>query len=56
VVAPDDVDGIAAALRELHAVWSRGGLGEAPLEEEWRRRVSRRARVEEFARLLEAVA
>ena len=56
VVAPDDVDGIAGALRELHTHWSSGGLGEAPLTEEWRRRVSRRARVEDFARVLEDVA
>jgi glycosyltransferase involved in cell wall biosynthesis len=56
VVAPDDVDAIAAALRELHGQWRAGGLAEAPLAEEWRRRVSRRARVEDFARVLEALA
>jgi glycosyltransferase involved in cell wall biosynthesis len=56
VVAPEDVDGIAAALRDLHGAWRDGGLAEAPLAEEWRRRVSRRARVEDFARVLEDVA
>jgi glycosyltransferase involved in cell wall biosynthesis len=56
VVAPDDVDGIAAALRSLHEQWRDGGLAEAPLAEEWRKRVSRRARVEEFAHVLEGLA
>ena len=53
VVAPDDVDGIAAALRELHTRWRAGGLEEAPLAPEWKARVSRRARVQELADLLE---
>ena len=53
VVGPDDVDGMAAALRELHDRWRAGTLEAAPLSEEWRERVSRRTRVEEFARLLE---
>jgi glycosyltransferase involved in cell wall biosynthesis len=52
VVAPDDVDGMAEALRDLHARWQAGTL-DAPLPEEWRRKVSRRARVEELAALLE---
>ena len=56
VVAPDDVDGIAAALRELHARWRSGGLEEAPLAPEWKTRVSRRARVQELADLLERLA
>ena len=56
VVAPDDIDGIAAALRDLHARWRAGALDDAPLSEEWRDRVSRRARVEELARLLERLA
>jgi glycosyltransferase involved in cell wall biosynthesis len=55
VVAPDDVDGMAAALRDLHGRWRAGSLEEAPLAEEWRRKVSRRARSEEFAHVLEAV-
>jgi len=53
VVAPDDVDGIAAALRELHTRWLAGGLEEAPLASEWKARVSRRARVQELADLLQ---
>jgi glycosyltransferase involved in cell wall biosynthesis len=56
VVAPEDVDGIVEALRSLHARWRAGGLEDAPLPEEWRSKVSRRARVEEFARVLERVA
>jgi glycosyltransferase involved in cell wall biosynthesis len=56
VVAPDDVDGMAAALQNLHARWQAGTLEGAPLSEEWRDRVSRRARVEELARLLEGLA
>jgi len=55
VVAPEDVEGIVEALRSLHARWRAGELEEAPLAEEWRAKVSRRARVEEFARLLEQV-
>jgi glycosyltransferase involved in cell wall biosynthesis len=56
VVAPEDVDGIVAALRDLHTRWEAGALESAPLSEEWRDRVSRRARVEELARLLEGLA
>jgi glycosyltransferase involved in cell wall biosynthesis len=55
VVAPDDVPGMVAALRELHARWRAGALDDAPLSEEWRRRVSRRSRSEEIARVLEQV-
>src|SRR4051812_33473776 len=53
VVAPDDVDGIAAALRELHARWRDGSLQPSVLSEEWKDKVSRRARVADLARLLE---
>ncbi|MFL5925882.1 MAG: glycosyltransferase family 4 protein [Gaiellaceae bacterium] len=53
VVAPDDVEGIVAALRDLHGRWRAGTLESTPLSEDWRDRVSRRARVEELARLLE---
>jgi glycosyltransferase involved in cell wall biosynthesis len=52
VVAPEDVDGIAAALRDLHARWRNGGLEQAPLAETVRARVSREARVRELADLL----
>jgi glycosyltransferase involved in cell wall biosynthesis len=56
VVAPDDVEAIAAALQELHEKWRAGSLDGAPLSEEWRDKVSRRARVEDLARLLERLA
>jgi len=55
VVAPDDVAGIAAALRDLHGRWRAGTLDGPPLSAEWRRKVSRRTRSEELARLLEQV-
>jgi glycosyltransferase involved in cell wall biosynthesis len=53
VVAPDDIEGIAAALRELHTRWRAGDLENTPLAPEWKSRVSRRARVQELADLLE---
>lgn len=53
VVAPDDVEGAAAALRDLHARWSAGGLSGSPLAPGTRARLSRRARAEELAALLE---
>jgi glycosyltransferase involved in cell wall biosynthesis len=56
VVAPDDVDGMAAALTDLHARWRNGGLEAPALSPEWQAKVSRRARVEELARVLERVA
>jgi glycosyltransferase involved in cell wall biosynthesis len=56
VVAPEDVDGMTAALRDLHGRWRAGSLEAPALSEEWRRKVSRRSRVEELARLLERVA
>jgi glycosyltransferase involved in cell wall biosynthesis len=56
VVAPEDVDGIEAALRDLHGRWRAGALEAPALSEEWRQKVSRRTRVEELARLLERVA
>jgi glycosyltransferase involved in cell wall biosynthesis len=55
VVAPEDVDGIAAALNELHAAWCAGTLDGVPLSDEWRRKVTRRTRSEELARVLEQV-
>ncbi len=55
VVAPDDVDGMTAALRDLHDRWRAGTLDGPPLTPEWRRKVSRRTRSEELARLLEQV-
>jgi glycosyltransferase involved in cell wall biosynthesis len=55
VVAPDDVEGMVAALRDLYERWKAGSLDGAPLSEEWRDKVSRRTRVEELARVLEDV-
>jgi glycosyltransferase involved in cell wall biosynthesis len=52
VVAPDDVDGIAAALADLHARFANGGLPDVELSPEDHDRLSRRARVEETADLL----
>jgi glycosyltransferase involved in cell wall biosynthesis len=52
VVAPDDVDGMAAALCDLHARWRADDLPDTALADEWRDRVSRRARVQELADLL----
>ena len=52
VVAPDDVNGIRDALRELHARFLDGGLLPVELPDEVRERISRQARVEETAELL----
>jgi glycosyltransferase involved in cell wall biosynthesis len=52
VAAPDDVDAIRAALVELHRRWRNGGLAPHPLSAEWREKLSRAARVEELAELL----
>jgi len=56
VVAPEDVDGIRAALVDLHARWRDGGLDAPPLTPEWRERLSRGARVEELADLLKSLS
>jgi glycosyltransferase involved in cell wall biosynthesis len=56
VVAPDDVDGIESALRDLHARWRAGALEDAPLSADWQQRVARRTRVEELAHLLDRVS
>src|SRR5581483_8700225 len=55
VVAPDDVDGMVVALGELRARWRAGELADAPLADDWRRKVSRRARSEDLLRVLEEV-
>jgi glycosyltransferase involved in cell wall biosynthesis len=52
VVAPDDERGIREALLGLHARWRAGHLTDGYLSDEQRRRLSRRARVEELAELL----
>jgi glycosyltransferase involved in cell wall biosynthesis len=55
VVAPEDVDGIATALRDLHARWRDGSLQANVLSDEWKEKVSRRSRVADLARLLERI-
>jgi glycosyltransferase involved in cell wall biosynthesis len=55
VVPPDDPAAIREALDELHARWRGGELPDVELGEEWRRRLSRRTRVEEMAELLDVV-
>jgi glycosyltransferase involved in cell wall biosynthesis len=56
VVAPEDVDGIRAALVELHGRFADGGLPSVELAKVDQDRLSRRARVEEMAALLDEVA
>jgi glycosyltransferase involved in cell wall biosynthesis len=55
VAAPDDVDAIGQALVELHARFANGGLPSVELSVRDEERLSRRARVEELARLLEEI-
>jgi glycosyltransferase involved in cell wall biosynthesis len=55
VAPPDDTDAIGAALHELHRRWSDDGLPDVELSDAWRRRLSRRTRVEELAVLLHEV-
>jgi glycosyltransferase involved in cell wall biosynthesis len=52
VVAPDDVEGISAALIELETRFRNGGLPSVELAKRDEARLSRRARVEELAALL----
>ncbi|MBA2361206.1 MAG: glycosyltransferase family 4 protein [Actinobacteria bacterium] len=51
VVAPDDVDGLRAALSQLEADHRAGNLNGTPLSSELRDRLSRRTRAEELAAL-----
>jgi glycosyltransferase involved in cell wall biosynthesis len=55
VAGPDDVPAIRAALESLHAQWREGSLNGAPLTPAWREKLSRAARVEELAELLESL-
>ncbi len=55
VVAPDDVEGITDALVELHARFTNGGLPSVELAKRDEERLSRRARVEEMAALVEEI-
>jgi glycosyltransferase involved in cell wall biosynthesis len=56
VVAPEDVDGIASALAALEGEWRQGRLNGTPLSDEWRQRLSRRTRTEEYVEFLRGVA
>jgi glycosyltransferase involved in cell wall biosynthesis len=56
VVPSDDVDALRDALLDLHRRWQAGSLEGTPLSDEWRRRLSRSARVEELADVLRSVA
>jgi glycosyltransferase involved in cell wall biosynthesis len=56
VAPPDDVEAIKSALVELHARFADGGLPSVELSAHDEERLSRRARVEEMAQLLEEVA
>jgi glycosyltransferase involved in cell wall biosynthesis len=56
VAAADDVDGLIAALAELHAAWQAGTLDGTALSAEDRERLGRGARVEELAELLRGLA
>jgi glycosyltransferase involved in cell wall biosynthesis len=56
VVAPDDVEGIRAALVDLHTRFVNGGLPSVELAKRDEERLSRRARVEEMATLVRELA
>ncbi len=56
VAGPEDVPAIRDALVALHAQWRDGRLDGTPLSPEWRDKLSRAARVEELAELLESLA
>jgi glycosyltransferase involved in cell wall biosynthesis len=55
VVAPDDVEGIKRALVELHTRFTNGELASVELAKRDEERLSRKARVEEMAALVEEV-
>ncbi|HEX2426658.1 MAG TPA: glycosyltransferase [Gaiellaceae bacterium] len=55
VVAPDDVNGMRDALVAMHAQFANGGLPAVELSARDEERLSRRARVEEMAALVEEV-
>jgi len=56
VVAPDDVQGLAAAIAGLEARWREGGLDGTPLSPDTRARISRRAGAVRLADLLRGLA
>ena len=55
VAPPDDPTALTAALAGLVRRFENGGLPDVELSEEWRSRLSRRARVEEMADLLRSI-
>lgn len=55
VADPDDVDGLRRAIEELYARYLAGALDDVTLSQEWRHRLSRQARVEEMAAVLEGI-
>jgi glycosyltransferase involved in cell wall biosynthesis len=55
VVPPDDIDAIERALRELHDRWRKGDLHGAALAPDLRRRIDRKQRAEELARVLRSL-
>jgi hypothetical protein len=56
VAPPEDIPAIRNALVDLHGRWQRGELGWTLLPPDVRDRLSRRARVEELAKLIASVA
>jgi glycosyltransferase involved in cell wall biosynthesis len=55
VAPPDDVEALKAALAELHARFTNGGLPGVEIPERTRYRLSRRARAEELAELVRSL-
>jgi hypothetical protein len=53
VVAPDDIDGIERELTALRDRWRAGELEAPVLDGGWREKLSRRARIQELADLLQ---
>jgi glycosyltransferase involved in cell wall biosynthesis len=56
VVAPDDMDGLRAAIEHLDAEYRGGRLNGTPLSPELRERLSRRTRSKELADLIRSLA
>ena len=55
IVAPDDIDGIARELQAMRDRWRAGKLEPVQLSEEWKQKLSRRARVQDLADLLNRI-
>jgi len=55
IVAPDDVPALKAAISGLRARWAKGALENGSLPPELKDELSRRARSQEFADLLQDV-